>query len=385
MARITKKLVDGLKLGKKDELVWDSELKGFGVRAKPTGVKSFVIQYRNSNARSRRYTIGQYGRMTVDVARKEARRLLSDVSLGLDPADEKNQKRNTLSVASFSKIYMEEYAPGRKRESSLKTDAINLQKHLLPALGSRAITDVSKADVRKLQQTLRDRPGAANRTVALLSNMLNVAEQLGYRPEGPNPCRGVESLLLQKRERYITDSEFSRLGRAISSAEENKTVSASALAAIKLLILTGCRKSEILTLRWSYVDMESRVLRLPQSKTGAKPVYLNEHAMEVLRNLRSEGSEWVLPSADLSRHIVNLRKPWTRIRSAASIEDVRLHDLRHTFASVAVSSGESMPMIGKMLGHTQAKTTQKYAHLDDDPVKAASERIGQTIQNAMRG
>ena len=275
---------------------------------------------------------------------------------------------------------MTDYAPGKKKASSIETDEINLRCHVLPAMGNLPIKAVTRADVVRLHQSMKNTPGAANRTMCLVSHMMNVAEAWGLRPDGTNPCRHVEKYKEVKRERYLSADELARLGGALSGDELP-----AAVAAIRLLILTGCRRAEILTLRWEYVDLKEECLRLPDSKTGSKVVHLNAPALEVLRELGPNESGWVIEGAKPDAHLVNLKKPWYRIRKAASLEDVRIHDLRHSYASVAAGLGEGLHVIGKLLGHSQAQTTHRYAHLAVDPIKAANERVGSALAGMMKG
>ncbi len=232
---------------------------------------------------------------------------------------------------------------------------------------------------------MRGIPGGANRTLALLSKMFNLAELWGLRPDGTNPCRHVERYRERKIQRFLSDEELARLGNALERAERDDLASCSAIAAIRLLIYTGCRSSEILGLRWEHIDQQRNLLRLPDSKTGARIVPLNAPALAVLSQLERNGFPWVLPGRRPRSHLVNLSKPWDSIRKLARLHGLRLHDLRHSFASVGASSGLGLPMIGKLLGHTQAATTQRYAHLADGPLRKASEAIAAHLENAMNG
>lgn len=215
--------------------------------------------------------------------------------------------------------------------------------------------------------------------------MMNLAEEWGLRPDGSNPCRHVTKFRELKRERYLTQEELHRLGATLADAQASQTESPFAIAAIGLLILTGARLGEILTLRWDFVDLENRVLRLPDSKTGAKLIYLNDAVIKMLRAMpRLDGNPYVIPGQKPGSHLVELQKPWRRIRAKAKLPDVRIHDLRHSFASVAAGIGMSLPMIGKLLGHSQPATTARYAHLAADPLRAASDLVATEIMSVMR-
>jgi integrase len=231
---------------------------------------------------------------------------------------------------------------------------------------------------------MRGTPFQANRVVALLSKMLSLAERWGLRPDGSNPTRHVERFREKARQRYLSEAELARLGDALAESESMDLDSIEAVAAIRLLLFTGARMGEILTLRWDDVDLERRCLRLPDSKTGAKLIQLNAPALEVLASLKQR-SEWVLPGKDPKKRYVNLAKPWARISQRAELDDVRVHDLRHSFAAVGAGAGGSLLVIGGLLGHKSAATTARYAHLSVDPLRAANEVIGSRIDAALRG
>jgi integrase len=231
---------------------------------------------------------------------------------------------------------------------------------------------------------MRGTPGAANRTLALLSKLFNLAEKWGLRPDGSNPCRHVEKYRERKIERFLSSEELARLGAALREAERTQIELPSVIAAIRLLLLTGCRLSEILTLRWQDVDIDHQVLRLPESKTGKKVVYLASPALEVFAKAeRVDGNPHVIVGKRPRAHLVNLQKPWRRIRAMAGLRDVRIHDLRHSFASMAAAGGLSLPLIGALLGHSQPQTTQRYAHLTADPIRRAADITSSSIAEAI--
>jgi len=386
MTKLTVRTVSAAKVGERDLFIWDDELSGFGLRVKPSGVKSYIIQYRNQHHQSRRYTVGRHGVLSPEKARDTARRLLVDIQDGADPAKTRKDTREAPSVADLAARYLDEHARAKKRPSSVRMDQANLRLHVLPTLGRMKVAAVTRPDIANLHHSMRDRPGAANRVLALLSKMFNLAEKWSIRPDGSNPCRHVERYRERKMERFLSAEELGRLGTVLAEAERTATERPSVIAAIRLLIFTGARLGEILGLRWVHVDFEWTCIRLPESKTGAKVIHLSAPALEVLNGVeRREDNPWVIAGREQGKPLVNLRKPWHRIREAAGLADVRLHDLRHSFASVGAASGLSLPMIGALLGHSQPATTARYAHLAADPLKQATRIIGERIAAAMKG
>ena len=386
MPKLTKRLVEGIKPDPdRDVIVWDQELPGFGIRVWPSGKRVYILKYRNMHGRQRKPVIGQHGVLTADQARSIARGWLAEVERGGDPSGSRVEARTSPTMDDLAERYLEQHARVKKRPRSVKSDETLLQLHILPPLGRMKVSEVGRADVQRLHHNMRATPGAANRTAALLSKMFNLAEKWGLRPDVSNPCRHLEKYRERKLERFLSEAELARLGDVLNEAERFGSERPSVIAAIRLLIFTGCRLSEILTLRWEYVDFERQVLRLPESKTGQKVVPLNAPARELLTGMTRDPSGWVIPGAKIGAHLVNLEKPWRRIRAKAGLDDVRLHDLRHSFASFGAASGLSLPIIGALLGHTQAATTKRYAHLADDPLRQASEAVGQRIAAAMKG
>ncbi len=315
-----------------------------------------------------------------------AQQWLSDVQQGTDPASTQEAVRKAPTVAELAERYLNEHARVKKKPGSIRPDEYNIRCHVLPALGKKKVADVTRADIAELHYAMRATSGAANRVLALLSKMFNLAEQWGYRPDNSNPVSHIERYKEKRFERFLSAEELARLGDVLAEAERTQSEYPSVIAAIRLLIFTGARLSEILELQWGYVDFDNACLRLPDSKSGAKVIYLSAPALSVLYHIdRHENNPYVIVGREPLSHLVNLRKPWARIRAKAGLDDFRLHDLRHSFASVGAGLGVSLPIIGKMLGHTQAATTQRYAHLAADPVKEATDKIGETIAAALQG
>ena len=253
-------------------------------------------------------------------------------------------------------------------------------KHLLPELGKLSAAAVGREHVTALHYKLRHTPTTANMVIAALSRMINRGEDWGLIPEGGNPCRFVVKYRERKHERFLTEEEFRRLGRVLDELEAGGRMPLHAAAALRLLMLTGCRCNEILTLRWEDVHLEAKELRLPDTKTGPRAVPLAPAAAKVLAELpRVPGNPWVIAGRKPGVHLSNFHVYWYRVRARAGLEDVRLHDLRHSFASRALALGESLPMIGKLLGHSQIQTTARYAHLARGAVKVSAAKVAASI------
>jgi integrase len=382
--KITNRSVEALAPANGGEVTLrDTELAGFEVRTRG-GVKVYGIRYRFGTGRDapmRRYTIGRHGSpWTPYTARAEARRLLGQVAHGKDPAGAKSAEKAAPTVAALVESFMAEHVEAKRKGSTAAEYRRLLDKIILPALSRRKVADVTRADIGKLHHANRAAPYQANRVLAVLSKMFTLAEQWELRPNGSNPCRHVEKFAERKRERMLSADELGRLGEALADYEGSPHVT----AAIKLLVFSGARLGEILGLRWEWIDFERGEARLPDSKSGEKTLHLPPPALAVLAELpRIEGNPYVIVGGVPGATLVNLEKPWRAIRKAAGLEDVRLHDLRHAFASVAAASGMGLPIIGKMLGHTQAATTHRYAHLASDPVKAAAATVAGKIAAAM--
>lgn len=383
MARITKRAVDALTAREREYMLWDGDIKGFGVRVHPSGRKVYLVKYRH-HGRVVKTTIGSHGAVSAAAARARAAEIITAVRTGRDLAGRELRARVRASAAAtlrdLAGRFMEEYVPARCKPSSAYSYELSLRRHVLPRLGHRGVADITRGDIASLHHEMHGIPYAANRTLRILSAMFTAAELWGLRPEGSNPCRHVKRFREEPRERFLSDDEYHRLGAALREVECSGAVAVPAIAAVRLLMLTGCRLSEIMTLRWENVALGAAELRLPDSKTGAKVVHLGAPAVSVLRGIaRTEGNPWVIAGRRPGSRLASLHYPWGRIRKLAGLDDVRLHDLRHSFASGGLLVGEGLPMIGKLLGHAQPQTTARYAHLADDPVKAAADRIANRI------
>jgi integrase len=415
--RISKQTVDDLNCaaGKDRVFLWDDKLAGFGAAAFTSGKKIYVAQFRK-DGRSRRITIGDHGRLTAEQARSQAKVLLGQVEQGADPIEERRKARAGRTFREVAEDFMRLHVAAKRKGNTDEAYRRALNLHILPAIGAKRIVDVRRADVARLHSKLSDMPYQANKVLAVISAVWNWAAKRDEADRNSNPASGIERYREQGREKYLTSDELARLGDALREGEtvglsyaidetkpkakhapkvENRRVKLDpfAVAAIRLLILTGARLREILNARWRDVDLERGLIRLPDSKTGSKPIYLSAATQELLSGLpRIEGNPHVIPGAREREPDekegpprADLKKPWAALTRAAGLDGLRIHDLRHSFASVGAGASLGLPIIGKLLGHTQAATTARYAHLDADPMRKAVETIGSTISAAMDG
>ncbi|WP_341197219.1 tyrosine-type recombinase/integrase [Hyphomonas chukchiensis] len=401
--RLTNSVVNGAAKRDSDYFLWDGDLKGFGLKVCSGGRKSYVCKYRlgtGRNAPTRRMTIGTHGSpWTPDQARKRAGQILGLVAHGEDPAQARQAEKSVLTVAQLCDRYLE-HGAATKKASTLATDRGRIERHIKPLLGRMRVPDVKRAEVSRFLQDVaagktavdvktgargraivRGGKGTATRTVGLLGGIFSFAVESGWISE--NPVRGVKRFRDRRNERFLVTSELQRLGAALIGAEaagENPY----AIAIIRLLVLTGARKGEIESLRWPEVDWQFSYLRLADSKTGQKLIMLNGAGIEVLQTVpRQNASDFVFPASRSDGYYEGTPKVWRRIREQAELQNVRLHDLRHSFASMAVSSGASLPVIGALLGHKDAATTSRYAHLQSDPVRVAAEATSASLAAAL--
>lgn len=421
MSRITRTLLDTLAPSDKEFFIWDSEVKGFGVRVMPQGAKTFVLKYRIGRA-TRRYSIGKVGSpYTIDEARKVAAGLLREVREGRDPQEAKAKAREAMTVSQLIDAYLAEGPASKpdKKAISWDCDRTVLNRHVRPLLGKKMAQAITKAHLERLQADVtagktavtekgklrgRARVRGGNRVGAVCIVTIGAMYAWGIERGHVthNPARGVKRNKSEGREVFLSASDIALLTDALTALETERKIGSPLADAIRMLMLTGCRKSEIAKLEWAWVDFDKGYLRLPDSKTGKKDVALAAPALAILaRQTRKEGTPFVFPGARGKTHAVGLQKAWaqTRVRATADsakvaaeagdpakakdLMKVRLHDLRHSFASFAVADGASLFMVGKILGHRQERTTAIYAHLSDDPIRQLTERTAAKIAAAM--
>jgi integrase len=379
----------------KDYFIWDDSLTGFGIKVTKGGKKVFVVQKR-LNGENKRYTIGTYGApWSPAEARSQALKMLGDVAKGVDPVAAKKARHDLPTVNDLAQSYMDVGMSHKKASTRSIEDGL-IKRHVLPRLGRKKVKDLTKADLQRFLHEIADGKtatvektkargkavvtggkGSANRTMDLLASMLTYAIEIGMRTD--NPAKGVKKYKLRKHDRYLNAEELERLGEALKKVEADGK-SSYAIAAIRFLLLSGCRRGEALTLQWNWIDFDHNIAKLPDSKTGQKVLLLGAGAIEFIKTLnRVEGSPLVFPSAAGGTTPISIQKVWDKVRKTADLGELRLHDLRHNFASAAVSSGQSLYIVGKLLGHSQSQTTQRYAHLAPDPVRQAADDVASDL------
>jgi integrase len=406
--RLTKKIVEGLlpdtseaakreNRKMRDILAWDSEVPGFGVKVTPAGKRMYFIYYRTVSGQQRRPKVGEHGALTVDGARQIARQWLAQAAAGGDVSDERRTKRASGTVAELAKRYLTEYAEPHKKPRSVQSDRANLENHVLPQLGAMNVQDVMRQDIdrlkvavrtgqtaRKLEAKPRGRriirggEGAANRVVALVSKMFGCAQEWGLRDD--NPASNIRKYREHRKDRFLDAGEVGRLLAALDAAREVQTVNLKAIVAIQLLLFTGMRYGEVMTLRWADIDFDNRCFRLADSKTGSRTIPYGQQVTQALTLLAAGSGGQLVFEGTKKDAPLSLRRPWYLIRAAAGIDaTATLHTLRHTFASWSVMGGLTLAQVGSMLGHKSTQTTLRYADHAVDAMRAYNEQTSSAL------
>ena len=324
-------------------------------------------------------TLGRHGSITAEDARDLARKALGAVAGGADPASEKVEARRAQSVSIAFSEWLDRHIDVKRKPTTRVEYRRLFEKHIKPHIGSRALKEVQRADVMALHRRLSAAPYVANRAVAVLRSFFTWCERQSLRPLNSNPARLVEFFREAKRERLVSADDFARLGTALRASAAGK--SRWAIAAIMLLLFTGARRGEILALRWAEIDMNAGVARLPDSKTGAKTLYLSQAALAVLKTIpRRVDNPYVICGDVKGKPLAGLPRVWRRVRARAGLNDLRLHDLRHAFASSAAMGGTPLLTIGRLLGHSQPSVTDRYAHFASSPLLIVADTVAFAIQ-----
>lgn len=430
MPVLTKVLVEKLTPLSKDYIVWDDKISGFGIKVTPAGRKSYLMKYRTHDGRQRKPNIGVHGNITCEQARKVAEKWHGRIANNEDPFGEKEVSKKSPTISELCDRFIREHAEIHKKEGGLELDKTAIRKHIKPRLGNLKTIAVTKADIQKFHLSMKDTPAHANRVLRILSKMFNLAEDWELRPSNSNPVKNVARYKEENRERYMSNQEILCLGRALDEAEKTQSETPHFISLVRLLLLTGARLREIMHAKWEWVDWDMNMLKLPDSKTGKKRIHLSPAAITVLQATpRVKGNPYIIVGGVEGKPLVSPKKPWMRIKEAATVDllktdddygviiekiwkkhgtfpayevlceiaeeqgiekpigltDVRLHDLRHTYASICVTQGMSLQMVSKLLGHARASTSERYAHLAHDPISNAAAQIGENISGFIGG
>ena len=406
MPKITKRYVGTLKPdpGGKDVFAWDSgdgALKGFGVRVKPSATASYFVQYRNKEGRTRRLVLGRVGTLTPDEARTLASDALKAVAKGFDPSAERHAVRGAITVSELCDLYTAD-AKGRIKASTLAMDKSRIETHVKPLIGRLTVRSLTTADIERMQaaivagKTAKPRrkkgrsglatggPGVASRTVGMLGTILEFAKKT-LKLIKENPARGVRRPTGGRQRRYLTVVEIAALGKAMRKGEANGE-NETAMAVVRLLLLTGLRRMEALSLKGAWIDGRARCIRFPDTKSGPQLRPIGADAVKLLDNwTASEDCPWTFPADRGDSHFVGLPKALDRLCAGAELEGVTVHVLRHTFAAVAAEMGFSELTIAGLLGHSVPGVTARYAHIPDSALSAAADRVSARITAALDG
>lgn len=388
MAKLTKNIVERTPVRDKAFFLFDDSLPGFCVRIAPNGRRHYYQQYMK-HKKTKRFPLGMHGVITAEAAREKAIGVLAQINAGADPVAESVERTRQPTVRDLAERYMKEHAAVHCKPATVEGYEFYMRRTILPALGDLKVAEVTRNDIVKFHSSLADTPYNANRSLEIISKMFNLAEMWGLRSDGTNPRRHIRKFEEKKRERYLSKEESKRLGEVLTAAKNNTAENSISAYCIEVLLYTGCRCGEIQTLKWEYIDWENSCLRLPDTKTGARVVYVGQNVLTTLREVenlpqRPRDNPYVFWGGRENDFIRDLQKPWRKYRTAADLPDMRIHDLRHSFASYAISQGITLAMVGKLLGHTQTQTTARYAHLMADPVREAAGKVAQEIAAAMQ-
>ncbi len=384
MPQLTKAVIDRSPNKPKDYIIWDDVIAGFGCRIYPSK-KTFVYSYRSPiNKKSSCIKIGVYGSITVDEARTQAKKFAHSVQIEkIDPKELKKDKeveaQQSVLFEDFWKVFTEKYIKQHHKPSTIKMASYIIKLHILPFFGKKPIAEIKRKDVFAFKDSMDHIKGSCTKCLRLLSVAFNQAELWEYRPQNSNPCRGVPKTPEKKMENYLTDEQLERLKNVLIAKEVTALASPYTINAFRLIIYTGCRKGEILSLQWEEVDLIHSCLRLKDSKTGKRVIPLNDIAKGVILNIeKQKNNPYVFCGDKPGTHLVAVQKTWERIRKQAGIPHVRIHDLRHSFASFAITNGGvDLIELKDLLGHKSVTTTERYIHLTNKKLLDATNNIFQ--------
>ncbi len=384
--KITKGSVEVIQPGERDQYLWDTDLRGFGLKVTPAGARVYLVQYRcgGRDGRTRRYTIGRHGALTPYEARKRAKEVLGRVAAGEDPAEDRTQMLRASRIDHLADRYLQEHVAQHNKPSTAAEVRRVVESRIKPKLGRIRVTELTRAQVKAWHHSMHETPYEANRALAYLSKLLNLAAtDWELRPD--NPCQGIQRFPERKRERFFSDAELQRIGGVLAKAEGTGELP-GVINAIRLLALTGCRVGEVISVRWSDVDLKALSIRLEDTKTGPRYVALGAPAAALFASIGRDG-EFVVhgpdPDGPLSGN--TLRAAWARLRVRAAVPDGRLHDFRHTAATFAAAAGANAFMVRDLLGHKTMAMAGRYVERATDPMRATADAFSGRVAAAMKG
>lgn len=374
--RLTKRLIDAIAKPAAEEWHTDTDVPGFCLRVTPSGAKLYVARYRHGG-KARKLPLGRHGQITVEQARQKARDVFAALAQGRDPAASVGTGP---TVADLRLRYEKEHSDLHKKPRSRDADRALWKNHIEPSMGTESVRALRRDDIVAMHVALKDRPYVANRALALISHALKMAELWGWRDEGSNPCRNIKRYREEERETVLNPDELARLLAELDNTERHRLRGLSVVPMVRLLLLTGCRQSEIRTARWDWVDFERGMLSLPDSKGGKKDVELPPPAVEMLRAMRAvDKGDWIVPGHVRNTHMVSPARPWHAICKRAKLPAMRLHDLRHTYGTMAALSGLSLREVADLLGHKSTVSTMRYVNAANWKKKGNSAKVAEAI------
>ena len=375
---LTKKFIDQLDILENIQVFHDTKVTGLQLRVSPKGSKTFYLYFRTKSGKQKRPKLGVYGILTVEQARDIARAKLGELSKGNDPTD--TDQVENVTLADFFKIFEKNHINKHVKSSTAKTYRSLFVSVIEPALGKKVLEDITRSHVEEMVYKNDNRHATANHALVLLRLILDKAQQWEFMSSKRNPCSNVTKFKTLAKERFLSENEINKLVETLDQFEGASLAPKNAITVVRLLMMTGCRKNEITRLRWDELFLDEGVLKLKDSKTGKKEVILSDDAIKILSAASRNNSDYIFPGKDGIKPIQGLQKIWQRIRQVADLQDVRIHDLRHTFASVAVSNGASLYEVGRLLGHASIQSTQRYAHLERSRLKDSLNKFSKKLK-----
>ena len=385
-AKLTKKTVEAAELPPKGQYeIWDTQMKGLGLVVGATGRKTFIFRFTGLNKKKQKLKIGVFGNITCEIAREIAQRWAGDLARGINPQEEKikqqEKQKRQITFADFFKIYTERHMKPHYKKTTFKSSSSWAKSYLLPFFGKNLLGEITTKDILSFKSSLKNKTVTYNRCFGLISKVFRTAEGWDYVEKDTDPCRGVSKYPETKRELFLTAQQLTLLETELSKRQQTGRISPYLVAAIRLIMYTGCRLREILDLKWVDVHLDEKYLLLKDSKTGERIVPLNESALNILKGIEKKiDNPHVACGAKRGQSLASPFGTWDSIRKEIGIPKLRLHDLRHSFASFAIKQGLDIFLIAKLLGHKQVQTTMRYAHIGKDDLIKASNVVGKSFQ-----